>query len=80
MSNVHTIHALFSATAAASRLSAGLKGVGSSPSTPPAAPELDLCSRCQDHAEFELLDNQWVSGCCTAPAISPDVPSWMEDL
>ncbi len=39
----------------------------------PPQPELDLCSRCRDHCVFELLDNEWVSQCCTASPISPDV-------
>lgn len=36
--------------------------------------ELDFCSRCRDHAEFELDENEgWLSLCCSAKAIPVDV-------
>jgi len=39
----------------------------------PAPPELDFCSRCHEHAEFGLLDGEWLSLCCSARPVSPDV-------
>jgi len=49
----------------------------------PERPELDVCSRCKEHAEFYLTsDNddllvgeqaEWLSDCCSAPAVKVDV-------
>ncbi|KKM07201.1 hypothetical protein LCGC14_1736350 [marine sediment metagenome] len=40
---------------------------------PPPEPELDFCSRCHEHADFELdEDNEWVSGCCGVQPVSVD--------
>jgi hypothetical protein len=41
---------------------------------PAVAPSLesDFCSACQEHAEFELLDGEWLSGCCGARAVPTD--------
>jgi hypothetical protein len=42
---------------------------------PEAAPlEYGYCSRCRDNAEFELDEaGNWLSVCCTAPAIPVDM-------
>lgn len=39
----------------------------------PSVPELDFCSKCRDHTLFELVGGRWLSECCTASPISPDV-------
>lgn len=37
-------------------------------------PELDFCSRCKEHAEFEKDDDgRWLSTCCAARPVPVDV-------
>lgn len=39
----------------------------------PDKPELDFCSRCKEHTDFELdEDGSWVSVCCSASPIPVD--------
>lgn len=43
-------------------------------------PELDFCSWCKEHAFFVRdEDDQFVSECCDAFPISPDVDHFLED-
>ena len=36
--------------------------------------EYDFCSRCKEHAEFELVpDEGWLSTCCYAKPMATDV-------
>jgi hypothetical protein len=41
-------------------------------------PELDFCSRCREHADFELEDGRWLSTCCGALPVSVDVEHLQE--
>ena len=46
-----------------------------------APPELDFCSDCHEHADYEWHEDEgaWLSTCCTAKATPCEAPSWMED-
>ena len=48
---------------------------------PIAPPELDFCSACHEHADYEWHEDEgaWLSTCCTAKATPCEAPSWMED-
>ena len=35
--------------------------------------EYQFCSRCRDNAEFEQVEGEWLSVCCTARPMPVDV-------
>ena len=41
-----------------------------------AQPDLPICTRCRDHASFELIDGEWFSECCGARPMDPDPPEY----
>jgi len=40
--------------------------------TRPPLPEIDFCSRCNEHAVWWFDGREWLSQCCNGPAIDPD--------
>jgi hypothetical protein len=41
-------------------------------------PDIDICSDCGEHCEFEETDNGYESNCCSAGAYNTDYETDME--